>query len=114
MNGIVGEDEARDDAINTKAVGEKPDQGDGAARSFDQGGLWPFCVERPRRSCDVRAGLVHQPAEFPPAAIDANAKIQATLPSDASPIIAGAIKEGKLKVVAARYDIVSGGVSLLA
>jgi carbonic anhydrase len=48
------------------------------------------------------------------AAIDANAKIQATLLSEASPVIAGAIMEGKLKVVAARYDIVSGKVSLLA
>jgi carbonic anhydrase len=48
------------------------------------------------------------------AAIDANAKIQAGLLSDASPIIAGAIKEGNLKVVAARYDIVSGKVTLLA
>src|SRR5262245_6056772 len=35
------------------------------------------------------------------AAIDANAKMQATLLSGASPIIAGAIKEEKLKVVAA-------------
>ena len=48
------------------------------------------------------------------AVIDANAKIQATLLSQASPIIAGAIKEGSLKVVPARYDIVSGKVSLLA
>ena len=48
------------------------------------------------------------------AAIDANARIQATLLSEASPIIAGAIKEGKLKVVPARYDIASGKVSLLA
>ena len=47
------------------------------------------------------------------AAIDANAKIQATLLSEASPVIAGAIKEGKLMVVPARYDIVSGKVSLL-
>jgi carbonic anhydrase len=47
------------------------------------------------------------------AAIDANARIHASLLSEASPIIAGAIKEGKLKVVAARYDIVSGKVSLL-
>jgi carbonic anhydrase len=47
------------------------------------------------------------------AAIDANARIQATLLSQASPIIAGAIKEGKLKVVPARYDIASGKVSLL-
>ena len=48
------------------------------------------------------------------AVIDANAKIQATLLSEASPIIAGAIEEGKLKVVPARYDIASGKVSLLA
>jgi carbonic anhydrase len=48
------------------------------------------------------------------AAIDANARIQATLLSEASPVIAGAIKEGKLQVVPARYDIVSGKVSLLA
>jgi carbonic anhydrase len=48
------------------------------------------------------------------AAIDANAKIQANLLSKASPIIGGAIKDGKLKVVPARYDIVSGKVSLFA
>jgi carbonic anhydrase len=48
------------------------------------------------------------------AAIDANAKIQATLLSKASPIINGAIKEDKLKVVPARYDIASGKVSLFA
>ena len=48
------------------------------------------------------------------AAIDFNAKIQATLLSQASPIIAGAIKEGTLNVVPARYDIATGKVSLLA
>ena len=47
------------------------------------------------------------------AAIDANARIQATLLSEASTIIAAAIKEEKLKVVPARYDIASGEVSLL-
>jgi carbonic anhydrase len=47
------------------------------------------------------------------AAIDANARMQATLLSDASPVLAGAIKEGKLIVVPARYDIASGTVSLL-
>jgi carbonic anhydrase len=47
------------------------------------------------------------------AAIDANARIQATLLSEASPIIAAAIREEKLKVVPARYDIASGEVSLL-
>jgi carbonic anhydrase len=45
--------------------------------------------------------------------IDANARNQATLLSQASPLIAGAIKEGKLKVVAARYDLATGNVSLL-
>src|SRR5262249_56087748 len=48
------------------------------------------------------------------AAIDANAKIQAGLLSKASPIIAGAIKEGKLNDVPARYDLASGRASLLA
>lgn len=48
------------------------------------------------------------------AAIDANARIQATLLSEASTIIAGAIKEEKLQVVPARYDIASGKVSLLS
>lgn len=47
------------------------------------------------------------------ATIDANAKIQASLLSDASPIIAAAIKEGKLKVLAARYDVATGAVALL-
>jgi carbonic anhydrase len=47
------------------------------------------------------------------AAIDANARMQATLISRSSTVIAGATREGKLKVVAARYDIASGVVSLL-
>lgn len=47
------------------------------------------------------------------AAIDANARMQARLISRSSTVIAGATKEGKLKVVAARYDIASGVVSLL-
>jgi carbonic anhydrase len=48
------------------------------------------------------------------AAIDANARIQAALLSTASPIIAAGIKEGKLKVVPARYNLASGKVSVLA
>jgi carbonic anhydrase len=46
--------------------------------------------------------------------LDATIDANATLLSRASPIIAGAIREGKLKVVPARYDIASGKVSLLA
>jgi carbonic anhydrase len=48
------------------------------------------------------------------AAIDANARIQAGLLRQASPVIAGMIKEGNLKVVAARYDLASGKVTLVA
>lgn len=48
------------------------------------------------------------------AAIDANAKIHAMVLSEASPVIAGAMKAGNLKVVAARYDIASGTTTLIA
>jgi carbonic anhydrase len=47
------------------------------------------------------------------AAIKANAKIQAALLRKASTVISGLLKEGKLKVVAAYYDIASGAVTLL-
>jgi carbonic anhydrase len=47
------------------------------------------------------------------AATKANAKIQAALLRQSSTVVAGLIKEGKLKVVAAHYDIVSGSVTLL-
>jgi carbonic anhydrase len=47
------------------------------------------------------------------AATKANAKIQAALLRQASTVIAGFVKEGKLKVVPAYYDIVSGSVTLL-
>jgi carbonic anhydrase len=47
------------------------------------------------------------------AATKANAKIHAALLRQASTVIAGLVKEGKLKVVAAYYDIVSGSVTLL-
>jgi carbonic anhydrase len=46
-------------------------------------------------------------------ATKANAKIQAALLRDASTVVAGLVKEGKLKVVAGYYDIASGSVSLL-
>lgn len=48
------------------------------------------------------------------AVIDANARLQATLLGQASPVLAGAIKEGALRIVPARYDIASGVVTLLA
>lgn len=47
------------------------------------------------------------------AAIRANAKNQARILAQASPVLAGLIKENKLKVVAAHYDLNNGRVSLL-
>jgi carbonic anhydrase len=47
------------------------------------------------------------------AAVKANAKNQAMLLSEASPVIAGMVKEGKLKVAAGYYDIASGVVIML-
>jgi len=47
------------------------------------------------------------------ATIKANAKIQAKLLSDSSPVIANAVKDAKLKVAAAYYDLASGKVTLL-
>ena len=47
------------------------------------------------------------------AASEANAKIQAQLLKESSPVLAGLIKDGKLSVIAAFYDIESGKVTLL-
>ncbi len=47
------------------------------------------------------------------AATKANAKIQAALLRESSTVIAALVKESKLKVVAAYYDVASGGVTLL-
>lgn len=43
-----------------------------------------------------------------------NAKIQAALLREASPLIAGLVKENKLRVVAGYYDLGTGAVELLA
>jgi carbonic anhydrase len=45
--------------------------------------------------------------------IRANARIQASILRNASPVIAGLVAQGKVKVVAAYYDITSGAVSLI-
>ncbi len=47
------------------------------------------------------------------AATKANASIQAGLLRESSTVVSTLVKEGKLKVAAAYYDIVSGSVSLL-
>ena len=47
------------------------------------------------------------------AAIAANARIQAHLLRESSTVVAGLVKDGKIKVVAAVYDLASGKVNLL-
>jgi len=47
------------------------------------------------------------------AAIKANAKIQAALLRQASTVISGMVKEGKIKVTSGYYDLGSGAVSIL-
>jgi len=47
------------------------------------------------------------------ATIRANARIQASILRNASPLIAGLIAQNKIKVVAAHYDLASGTVTLL-
>lgn len=47
------------------------------------------------------------------AATKANAKIQAALLRESSTVVSGLIKEGKLRVVAAYYDLKGGGVTVL-
>ncbi len=46
-------------------------------------------------------------------AIKANAKVQAALLREASPVCAGLIKQKKLQVVAGYYDLASGAVTVL-
>jgi len=48
------------------------------------------------------------------ATIRANAKIQAKLLADSSPVLAELIKKGGLKIVASYYDLVTGKVTLLS
>jgi len=46
-------------------------------------------------------------------AVKINAKLQARLLRQASPVIAGAVKTGQLEVIAAYYDLASGSVTVL-
>jgi carbonic anhydrase len=60
-----------------------------------------------RQAVDAGGGVLD-------AAIRENAKIQAHLLASASPLLAGLINQGKLKVAAGYYDLASGAVTLLS
>lgn len=55
---------------------------------------------------------VNQAGDDLEAVTKANAKIQATLLGESSTVIKGLVKEGRLKVAAAYYDIATGNVTL--
>ena len=57
------------------------------------------------------AGDALQKLQVP--AESANAAIQAELLSKASPVLAPMVKEGKLKIVPAYYDLATGKVTLV-
>ena len=61
----------------------------------------------------IRPGIARAGTDLD-AAIRANAQYQADILRGASPVIAGMVKQGKMKVVAAYYDLASGKVSVLA
>ncbi len=61
----------------------------------------------------IRSGIARAGTDLE-AAIRANAQYQADLLRGASPVLAGMVKQGKMKVVAAYYDLASGKVSVLA
>jgi carbonic anhydrase len=47
-------------------------------------------------------------------AVQENARIQADLVAKSSPLLAGLVKQGKLKIVAGYYDLATGRVSLIS
>lgn len=47
-------------------------------------------------------------------AVKENAKMQASLLAESSPVLAERVKQGKLKIVAGYYDLATGRVNLLA
>lgn len=61
----------------------------------------------------IRPAVILSPSPDEEATTKANARLQAILLRDASPVIAPLVKEGKLLVVAAYYDIVTGVVTLV-
>lgn len=60
----------------------------------------------------IRAAVDEAGADLE-AAIKANARHQATILSRASPVLAGLVRDNKLRIVAAYYDLATGKVSLL-
>lgn len=97
--------------LGTKAIMVLGHEGCGAVKAAIAGKEVPGQISAlyaPLRPAVERAG---PDAE---AAIKANAQIQADLLRTASPVLAGLIAQGRLKVVAGYYSLADGAVALLA
>ena len=97
--------------LGTKAIMVFGHEGCGAVKAAIAGKEAPGQISAlyaPLRPAVERAG---PDAE---AAIKANAQIQADLLRTASPVLAGLIAQGRLKVVAGYYSLADGAVALLA
>ncbi|MFL5280108.1 MAG: carbonic anhydrase [Rhodopila sp.] len=96
--------------LGTAAVMVLGHDGCGAVKATIEGKSVPGQISAlyaPIRPAVERAGLDLE------AVIKANAQIQAGLLRTASPVIGNLIAQGRIKVVAAYYDLGSGQVSLL-
>jgi carbonic anhydrase len=96
--------------LGTKAIVVLGHSGCGAVKATIEGKPVPGQISTLYRS--IRPA-VDQAGPDLEAAIKANAKIQAALLRTSSPVLAGLIKDNKLKIVAAYYDLASGAVTKL-
>lgn len=97
--------------LGTRAIVVLGHEGCGAVKAAIAGKEVPGQISAlyaPLRIAVERAG------PNPEAAIKANAQIQASLLSTASPVLAGLIAQGQLKVVAGYYSLADGSVALLS
>jgi len=96
--------------LGVKAIMVLGHQGCGAVKAAVAGHAEPGQISALYAPLRPAVELSHGDAEV---AGRANAKIQAALLASASPVLAGLIEEGKLRVVSAYYALDTGKVSLL-
>src|SRR5271167_1041642 len=107
---IIGSLEYGAAVLGTKAILVMGHSGCGAVKATIQGKAVPGQISSLFPHIQP---AVDQAGQDLAAATKANAKIQATLLSQSSTVIAGLVKSGGVKVVAGYYDLGSGTVTLL-
>jgi carbonic anhydrase len=96
--------------LGTKAIMVLAHQGCGAVKAAVGGTAVPGQISALYAPLQAAVELGHHDYE---ATARINAQIQARLLASASPVLAGLIEKGDLKVVAAYYSLETGRVSLL-